>query len=99
MNKDVSKETGDGESAGNPSRRTKALDSNTVQRRERLAAGEAEFLDALVKFARGARRSQVPEIAVAARRWEGRIHFHIQITRQKRKAGAERRRPAKGDGI
>ena len=55
-----------------------------AERRRQWAEGEAKFIDALLRFTRGAKRSRVPEIAVAARRWEGKIHFQIQITSQRR---------------
>lgn len=56
-------------------------------RRRKIEAGERKFLEALIRFTRGAKRSRVPEVAVAARRWEGKIHFQVRVAQQgKRKA-------------
>ena len=56
-------------------------------RKRKIEAGERKFVEALMKFTAGAKRSREPEMAVAARRWEGKIHFHVRVTLQrKRKA-------------
>lgn len=59
-------------------------------RRKQLEAGERKFVEALMKFTQGAKRSQEPAVAVAARRWEGKIHFHVRVAIKQR----ERRRDA-----
>lgn len=57
------------------------------ERRRKIEAGERKFVEALIKFTQGAKRSKEPEVAVAARRWEGKIHFHVRVAQQrKRKA-------------
>lgn len=55
-------------------------------RRRQLDAGERKFLEALIRFTRGAKRSQEPEVAVAARRWEGKIHFQVRVALSRRSA-------------
>lgn len=59
--------------------------SNYESRRINLAEGERKFVEALMKFTAGAKRSREPEVAVAARRWEGKIHFHVRVTLQRRR--------------
>lgn len=64
--------------------RRSQVDKHDARRRQ-LDAGERKFLEALIRFTRGAKRSRVPEVAVAARRWEGKIHFHVRVTLQRRR--------------
>jgi hypothetical protein len=45
--------------------------------------GEQLFLESLMEFTRSAKDSPVPEVAAAARRWEGILSFRIQLTKQK----------------
>jgi len=59
-------------------------------RRRKLILGEDKFMAALLRFTRSAKRSQEPAVAVAARRWEGKIHFHVRGALKQR----ERRRDA-----
>jgi hypothetical protein len=65
--------------------RRSQVDKHDARRRQ-LDAGERKFLEALIRFTRGAKRSRVPEVAVAARRWEGKIHFHVRVTLSRRSA-------------
>jgi hypothetical protein len=59
--------------------------ANYDLRRINLAEGERKFLEALMKFTAGAKRSQEPEVAVAARRWEGKIHFQVRVAQQRKR--------------
>ena len=64
-------------------------------RNEMLAEGEQKFTEALIKFTAGAKKSREPAVAVAARRWEGKIHFQITIAKQRRERRRENGRVGK----
>lgn len=49
-----------------------------------LPTGEQEFLNALMQFMRGLKRSQDRAVAWAAREWEGTIAYRIKLTMQQR---------------
>lgn len=49
-----------------------------------MPTGEKEFLDTLMQFMRGLKRSQDRAVAKAARDWEGTIAFRIRLTMQSR---------------
>ena len=67
--------------------------------------GEQIFLDSLLEFTRWAKESPVPELAVAARRWEGVIEFRIKLTlqdRERRKRTRDRlglNKPCRSTGL